>query len=100
MANRIMQNKILRRRLGITPQRPLPRLARQTFESWWRNRNRGRGLTHPGTGRALVLLIDVFTNYYYPEVGIAAVEFLSAAGWDIAAAPVLDEGRSQISKGC
>jgi FAD/FMN-containing dehydrogenase/Fe-S oxidoreductase len=100
VANRIMQNQILRRRLGITTQRPLPRLARQTFESWWRDRNQGRTASQTdGSAGRIVLLIDVFTNYYYPEVGIAAVEFLSAAGWDIAAAPVLDEGRSQISKG-
>jgi Fe-S oxidoreductase len=38
-ANRVMGSKILRRRLGITDQRPLPRLARQTFAGWWRNKN-------------------------------------------------------------
>jgi FAD/FMN-containing dehydrogenase/Fe-S oxidoreductase len=99
-ANRVMGNKFLRRRLGITDQRPLPRLARQTFAGWWRNENLGRS-SHPSGGRAgrLVLLIDGFTNFFCPEVGIAAVGILSAAGWDIAAAPVLDEGRSQISKG-
>jgi FAD/FMN-containing dehydrogenase/Fe-S oxidoreductase len=99
-ANRVMGSKILRRRLGITDQRPLPRLARQTFTGWWRNKKLV-GSSHPSGGRAgrLVLLIDGFTNYFCPEVGIAAVEFLSAAGWEIEVAPVLDEGRSQISKG-
>ena len=46
-----------------------------------------------------MLLIDPFTNYNYPEVGIAAVEFLEAAGINVAMAITIDDGRALISKG-
>jgi Fe-S oxidoreductase len=45
-----------------------------------------------------VLLIDPFTNYNYPEVGAAAVEFFEVAGLEIVARPI-DDGRALISKG-
>jgi Fe-S oxidoreductase len=48
--------------------------------------------------RRVVLLIDPFTNYNYPEVGVAAVAALEAFGLRVDARAI-DDGRALISKG-
>ena len=89
--------------LGLAPQRNLPPLARVTFGKWWRGRHRGgmgrTGVRVQGNKGEAVLLIDPFTNYNYPEVGIAAVEFLEAVGINVTMAISIDDGRTLISKG-
>lgn len=82
--------------LGIAQERSLPLPARVPFDAWWRHRDHSPG--DPGLS-SIVLLIDPFTNYNSPEVGIAAVEFLESVGVGILAAPVIDDGRPAISKG-
>jgi len=84
------------RLLGLAPQRSLPEIARTPFETWWRKR---AGPTTARPVATIVLLIDPFTNYNHPEVGIAAVEFFEAIGVEIIAAPALDDGRACLSKG-
>ena len=42
---------------------------------------------------------DTFTNYYSPSIGIAGVEVLRAAGFDVSLAPVACCGRPMISQG-
>jgi Fe-S oxidoreductase len=88
--------RLASRLVGLAPQRPLPELARVPFESWWRRRIQTPA---PERGENIVLLIDPFTNFNHPEVGIAAVEFLEAIGVGVVAAPALDEGRACLSKG-
>ncbi len=66
------------------------------FETWWRKR---AATAIPQPISTIVLLIDPFTNYNHPEVGIAAVEFFEAIGVEIAAALALDDGRACLSKG-
>ncbi|HEY1368185.1 MAG TPA: FAD-linked oxidase C-terminal domain-containing protein [Gaiellaceae bacterium] len=60
--------------VGIAPERGLPRFARRTFRDWFAARP-------PRTsGRRVLLWPDTFTNFFDPQVGIAAVEVLEAAG--------------------
>lgn len=81
-----------RRRLGITTERPLPLPARRSFAAWW------RGQQMPYDAADLVVVIDPFTNYVQPGVGVAAMQFFAAIG--LRARPVaVDEGRPLISKG-
>jgi FAD/FMN-containing dehydrogenase/Fe-S oxidoreductase len=99
VANRMTQSDVFRRAIAIAPERKLPPLTATTFERWWqRRRVKGPVASGRPAGR-LVLLVDTFTNYNYPEIGIAAVEFLEAAGWDVVVPPFQDEGRALISKG-
>lgn len=101
VANRTARSGLLRRWLGISAQRRLPPFARVPFDRWWQARRSGNTAGRPDVlkhGR-IALLVDVFTNYNYPEIGIAAVEFLEAAGYDVLVPPVRDEGRAFISKG-
>lgn len=83
------------RLLGLAPERDLPPLARVPFMAWWRRRDKPSGEAM----REAALLIDPFTNYNHPEVGIAAVEVLEAAGVRVTAALPIDDGRPAISKG-
>ena len=46
-----------------------------------------------------VIFNDTFTNYYSPSIGIAGVEVLRAAGFDVTLAPVACCGRPMISQG-
>ncbi len=83
--------------LGVHPNRQLPRFAPQTLPQWFNTRppaNPSR--TVKGT---VALFNDTFMNYNYPEIGIAAVELLEAAGYRVQLANAQCCGRPMISKG-
>jgi FAD/FMN-containing dehydrogenase/Fe-S oxidoreductase len=73
---------VLRRILGIHPERNLPRLAPQSFRRWF-----GRHQGVPGQRPEVLLFPDTFNNYFEPEVAIAAVEVLEQAGFDVVIPP-------------
>jgi len=87
---RWMQEKIL----GIARQRTLPHFASVTFSDWFSKH------PDPGFAETVVLFLDTYTQYQYPEVGIAAVDVLEAAGYRV---ELVSEqaccGRPMISKG-
>src|SRR6185312_1352819 len=86
---------LLGRRLGIAPQRPLPRFARRTLPRWFRRHSPAtRGSKGP-----LTLLADSFTSFTEPAIGIAAVELLERAGWDVRLESGGCCGRAACSKG-
>jgi FAD/FMN-containing dehydrogenase/Fe-S oxidoreductase len=63
---------------GIAPQRQVPAFAPQTFRQWFHRRG-PRSLEKP----AVILWPDTFNNHFHPEVAIAAVEVLEAAGYRV-----------------
>lgn len=77
----------------LDPQRSLPRLARRSL----------RSLVHdnaPGDTLPVVFLLsDPFTEYFYPQNGLATWNALRAAGMRPIIIPVLGAGRTMISKG-
>ena len=87
--------RIATRVLGLAAERPLPAVARVPFGAWWARRSPDSA----AVGEEVALLIDPFTNYNHPEVGIAAALFLERVGVRVVAAPALDDGRAFISKG-
>jgi Fe-S oxidoreductase len=61
---------------GIDQRRALPVLATQSFRSWFAK--------HPAVqGDPIMLWVDTFTNNLSPEVGIAAIVVLEAAGYSV-----------------
>ncbi len=78
---------------GIDRRVPPPRFARQTFRDWF--------LQHESTptGRPVVYFVDTWTNYFTPQVGIAAVRVLEALGYEVIVPPTVCCGRPAISKG-
>jgi FAD/FMN-containing dehydrogenase/Fe-S oxidoreductase len=83
LANRALDSLVVRsllaKTLGIAWQRPLPHYAKQRFDRWFAARapspSRPRG--------RVVLWDDTFVRYHEPHIGIAAVEVLEAAGFDV-----------------
>ena len=79
--------------LGIDRRRTLPRWASRTLESQW---SRGPA----GSNRQRVVLFnDTFTNYFHPEIGLAAAQVLGRAGIEVHLGPSVCCGRPLISQG-
>jgi len=78
--------------LGIDSRRHLPAWRRRTFAHWAASRARS-------SGPAVTLFNDTFTNYYDPEIGIAAVEILERGGCRVDVVRPGCCGRPLISQG-
>lgn len=88
LANEIMRWRWVKRRLGIAPQRALPRFVR-------------RPLTRrlPRRGGAAWIYPDCFTTYQEPEIGEATALLVESAGRTVALAPAGCCGRVMLSEG-
>ena len=64
---------------GIARQRQIPVFAPQTFTQWFRRRRERYNTEQP----RVLLWPDTFNNYFFPEVGRAAVIVLEAAGFQV-----------------
>jgi Fe-S oxidoreductase len=71
--------KLLVRFTGISPERLLPRYAKQRFDHWFEKRAKVECKLR---GR-VILWDDTFTRYNDPHIGIAAVTVLESAGYDV-----------------
>ncbi len=89
-----LQSGLVKKMLGVHPKRELPLLARQTFVD---RLKRHKLLDKPRVDA--ILYVDTFTNYFEPEVGIAALEVLEAAGLSIGTISGGCCGRPLLSKG-
>jgi Fe-S oxidoreductase len=86
---------------GISPERRIPRYARQTFRRWFDKRSKTAG-----NGRRVVLWPDTFNNYFRPQTAIAATTVLEAMGYTVAiprqqlccGRPLYDWGRIDDAK--
>jgi FAD/FMN-containing dehydrogenase/Fe-S oxidoreductase len=77
--------------IGIDRRRRLPAFARRTLQ---------RRVSRPATATdGPRLFVDTFTNYYDPDIGVAALDVLAAAGTPATLARNGCCGRPQISKG-
>ena len=88
--------------IGIDRRRSLPAWAATTLEQAWRTRaaNDHAGEAPGVPGRAeVVLFADTFTNYFDPEIGLAAADVLEAAGFAVRLGPDACCGRPLISQG-
>jgi FAD/FMN-containing dehydrogenase/Fe-S oxidoreductase len=86
---------LLEKTAGIDRRRPLPALAPETFEQWFRRR------TPPAAAPRgeVVLFHDTFVTYNTPEIGQAAVRLLEGAGYRVVLVDRKCCGRPLISKG-
>lgn len=82
LANSLIQSprfgEWLKRQAGISPRRAIPLLAHETFRTWFHRRAPRNAGAPP-----VILWADTFNNYFSPQVGIAAVEGLEAAGFRV-----------------
>jgi Fe-S oxidoreductase len=71
-------SRLVKLAAGMTPEREIPRFAPLTLQEWFRR----RGGTRNGRTR-VILWPDTFMNHFHPEVGVAAVAALEAAGLEV-----------------
>jgi Fe-S oxidoreductase/FAD/FMN-containing dehydrogenase len=71
-------SSLIKRAVGMAPERQVPRFGPVTFQRWFRERGGPRG-----TGTKIILWPDTFTNHFHPEIGIAATEVLEEAGYRV-----------------
>lgn len=100
VSNAVMENRLFRDFLetfvGIDSRRSLPKYSQRSFQHWFRH--------HPANQNApngkVIFWDDTFLSHNEPEIGIAAVRVLEAAGFEVL---VLKErkccGRPMVSKG-
>lgn len=74
--------------LGITPHRPFPKFSNR--------RSRLQRDVHGG--RKVIFLSDTFARFIEPETEQAALDILSACGFDVHVLPILGAGASFLSK--
>ena len=88
---------LMERLTGIDQRRILPSIAPQTFTSWCNDHLKD---SQPGPNQNQVaIFVDTFTNFYEPNVGIAAVRLLEALKFQVLLADVGCCGRPLISAG-
>jgi len=68
----------VRRLLRIHPERQLPRFASRTFRDWFKDRE-----PRNPQAQEVLLFPDTFSNFFEPEVAIAATEVLERAGFRV-----------------
>jgi FAD/FMN-containing dehydrogenase/Fe-S oxidoreductase len=68
---------------GLDRRRPLPEFAPMTLQEWFT----ARGGTRNPHGRRVVLWPDTFNNRLHTGTGVACVEALEAAGWQVVMPP-------------
>lgn len=93
LANRSLSKRLLR----IAPERALPAFQRQTFDRWWARSTRSQP-TDASRPR-VALFVDTFSRYNHPQVAIAAVKVLEAAGCAVIVPPWRCCGRPLLSQG-
>ena len=81
----------------IDRRRHLPNFAGQTFSRWFRAR--GGSPTSAAAQGQVVLFVDTFTNYNYPDLGKAAVYLLERLGYQVVVPPWKCCGRPMLSTG-
>jgi FAD/FMN-containing dehydrogenase/Fe-S oxidoreductase len=102
--------KLFARAIGIAPQRALPTFAQETLMTWFHSREvqerhvavpqvQERGVPELRSRGPLTFLGDSFTSFTEPAIGIAAIELLELAGWDVRLESGGCCGRAAFSKG-
>jgi FAD/FMN-containing dehydrogenase/Fe-S oxidoreductase len=80
-------HRLVCRMAGIDRRRSLPHFARRTFTSLHRSSPLASMAESSTKSRKVMLMLDSFTDHFSPEVGEAALEVLSAAGYTVEVAP-------------
>jgi Fe-S oxidoreductase/FAD/FMN-containing dehydrogenase len=73
---------IVKSMAGLERERPIPAFAPRTFRHSFERRG-----TNGARGGSVLLWADTFTNYFEPDVALAALEVLEAAGCQVRLPP-------------
>ncbi len=87
----------IQKALNIHPDRRFPLFQRRTFSKRYRDYRKHH--PSPQSSQKAILFIDTFTEFNEPEVGIAALRVLEAAGIHVMPTPAMTSGRPALSQG-
>lgn len=96
--NGLMQSPIgnlIKNLSGFSTKRTLPKLANQTFESWFKGYQQKGDLTKGKVN----LFNDEFLNYNDVHIGKSAVQLLNKLGYEVKVPKLNESGRTYLSKG-
>jgi FAD/FMN-containing dehydrogenase/Fe-S oxidoreductase len=96
ITNFISNQSLVKKSMGIAPERQVPLLAKKTFRKWYEN-NKPKNIDFPNG--QLYLFVDEFTNYYDVTIGIDAFELLTKLGYQVLIVDHEESGRTYLSKG-
>src|SRR5438874_396425 len=77
---------LVKKLIGIAPQRQMPEFAREKFTTWFGRREKTSNAQRPAPNaqqRCVILWPDTFNNFFHPETAKAAVEVLEDAGFHV-----------------
>ncbi|GMU33006.1 MAG: FAD-binding protein [Planctomycetia bacterium] len=101
MANKLGETRFVRDLVeavaGFDARIRPPKFARESFRDWFA-RHSHRRTQRPGA-RRVAYFVDTWTNYFMPQVGIAAVRILEHLDCEVVVPPTVCCGRPAISKG-
>lgn len=83
------------RSLGLSRDRAIPQLARRSLRSV----SKDLITICPNSSETVLFLSDAFTEYFHPQVGLAAIKSLQACGSRVIPLSTIGAGRTLISKG-
>lgn len=87
---------IMKRMLGVAPERNLPRLSPTTLRKWYYN----KGVkNNTGTKGSVYFFFDEFTNYNDASIGVKAISLLQKLGYEVKTVSHSESARGYISKG-
>ncbi len=95
VANSRLGKWIAEQLIGVDRRRSLPQWTRHTLRKQIRDQGSGIG----DQGNRAFLFADTFTDHADPEIGLAAIEVMTAAGIAAQVAPNVCCGRPLISQG-
>ncbi len=102
MTNAVLKGKasssLMKKILGVAPERSLPGLQKTTLKKWFRKHQQAFQLSGEAKGK-VYLFIDEFTDLNDTHIGMTAVKLLHRLGYEVHHLRHAESGRAAISKG-
>lgn len=96
ITNFISNQSLVKKSMGIAPERQVPLLAKKTFRKWYDSQ---KSKSNAFPNGKVYLFNDEFTNYYDVNIGIDAFELLTKLGYEVLVVAHEESGRTYLSKG-
>ena len=97
MFSNAITSSVIKKTLNISPQRSLPKVAKQSFANWLVSYLKENPVQNPI--KEVYLFVDEFTNYLDVQIGKDTVQLLTKLKYKICFVPHKQSGRALISKG-
>jgi len=98
LTNRLLNNYITKKIVGIATERSIPKLSSVTGRKWYKKNKNSLKINSKKVGE-VYLFLDEFSNYYDANVAQDAILLLTKLGYKVNITSHKESGRSAISKG-